>query len=123
MVPTTQKAADEPAPSSLKGHAMSNPSATLPPEPANNNGTTPQQGEAAVNLAGELLLDLERDSTARDTPSALVRESLFFSLIPSLMDESNHRWTPESLGEAVRRAAESWTDLRGRPNRRTPVCR
>ena len=97
--------------------------ATMPPKPANTNGPTPEQGEAAANLAGELLLDLERDSAARDVPLGVVQESLLFSLIPSLMDDSSHRWTAETLGDAVRRAAESWTDLRGRPSRCAPVSR
>ena len=83
--------------------------------PANNNGPTPEQCDAAINLAGEVLLDLDRDSAARNVPAALVRESLFFSLIPSLMDESGRRWSAGELTEAVRRAAESWAELRGGP--------
>ncbi len=89
--------------------------------PANNNGPTSEQGDAAINLAGEVLLDLDRDSAARAVPAELVRESLFFSLIPSLMDDSGRRWSAEELAEAVLRAAESWADLRGEPRRRHPA--
>lgn len=91
------------------------------PKPANGNGPNPEQGDAAINLAGEVLLDLDRESAARGVPAGLVRESLLFSLIPSLMDDSWRTWSAEELTEAVQRAAESWADLRGQPCRRTPA--
>lgn len=88
----------------IKGH----------PRPANANCPNRLQGEAAINLAGELLLDIEKEAAARGVPADLVRESLFFTFIPSLMDASYHEWSADDLADAVRRAAESWTDLRGR---------
>jgi len=91
-------------------------------KPANSNGPNPEQGDAAINLAGEILLDVDRDSAARGVPAGLVRESLFFSLVPSLMDDSCGAWTAEELARAVQRAAESWADLRGEPRLRNPAC-
>ena len=96
------------------------PGAALP-KPANSNGPTAEQGETATNLAGEILLDVDRESACRGVSADLVRESLFFSLIPSLMDASGGYWSAEDLTEAVRRAAESWADLRGTPRRRSPA--
>ena len=90
-------------------------------KPANSNGPNAEQGEAAINLAGEILLDLDKESAARNVPAGLVRESLFFSLIPNLMDDSHGFWSAGELAEAVRRAAESWAELRGEPRRRTPA--
>ena len=88
---------------------------------ANGNGPSAEQGEAAINLAGEILLDLDKEGAARNVPAGLVRESLFFSLIPNLMDDSHSFWSAEELTEAVRRAAESWAELRGEPRLRTPA--
>ena len=90
-------------------------------KPANSNGPNPEQGDAAINLAGEILLDLDRDSAARGVQAGLVRESLFFSLIPNLMDDSGRYWSAQELAEAVRRAAESWAELRGERCRRRPA--
>ena len=81
--------------------------------PANGNGPHPEQYNAANNFAGELLSDINRERTAWNVPTDLVREVLFFSLIPNLMDDSCGAWSAEKLTEAVRRAAVSWAGIRG----------
>ncbi len=90
-------------------------------KPANANGPTPEQSDTAINLAGEILLDLDQEGAARGVPGSLVRECLFFSLIPSLMDEAHGYRTADDLTEAVRRAAESWAELREDSRLRTPA--
>ncbi|MEI6557885.1 MAG: hypothetical protein WCO00_05705 [Rhodospirillaceae bacterium] len=100
---------------------MSHAGRSAPFKPANANGPTAEQGEIAINLAGEVLLDLDKEGAARGIAPDLVRESLFFSLIPSLMEDCCRSWSAEALGEAVRRAALSWAELRGEPPRCRPA--
>ena len=88
--------------------------ASLPPRVANNNGPSLKQSAAAIQLAGEIQLDIDQEALTREVPASLVKESLFIGLIPSLMDDPHGHWSVDDLTEAVRRAAESWADLRGR---------
>ena len=81
--------------------------------PANGNGPTPEQYDTANTLAGGIRLDINGGGAVLNVPADLVRESLFFSLIPNLMDDSCGEWSAKKLAEAVRRAAETWADLRG----------
>ena len=90
--------------------------------PANGNGPTPEQCDAANNIAGEILLYIILGGCALNVQADLVRESLFFSLIPNLMDDSCGAWSVKKLTEAVRRAAESWADLRGADRRGRKQC-
>ena len=81
--------------------------------PANSNAPNSKQYDAANNLAGELLLYINQESAASNLQSDLVRESLFFSLIPNLMDGSHGAWSAKKLTEAVHRATASWAGIRG----------